>query len=420
MPSSSSVDVRATWRSSAARVDIPAYPVALKSVAPGPVMPSAVFYAKSSVRRVYACAAPRSRRRSAGGRDALLLRDGQLSVRTLNTAPVNGPTASSRGCSCRTACSGIRRTGSPGGPERRNGDEVSFPGRCRLDRAKGGSRAREQLHCGFCSTCRIRMAAGLRRPAGRATRRRRRTRRSPCARSATQRAPESAACGGSRIGASDGSWAFSAPVPEASWATGIATLATLGEDRDRARSSVGWLLEQQRRSLGWYFRSSTGWPRASCPVRLNPDLRGWPWRSHATGFVEPTAYSLIVHSSCALTPTLGPRPASRKRRRCSTTVCVPLGLELRQLRRARRRPSTVRRRHGPDAHRAPGSPGKRAERRQPRRPSSDARGGRFEPRARVGHALPVPVRRGHRKLARAARTALSPAAVPGRYRGRWR
>ena len=94
--------------------------------------------------------------------------------------------------------------------------------------------------------------------------------------------------------ASDGSWAFSAPVPEASWATGIATLATLGEDRDRARSSVGWLLGQQGRSLGWYFSLLYRVAPSLMSVRLNPDLRGWPWRSHATGFVEPTAYSLIV------------------------------------------------------------------------------------------------------------------------------
>jgi hypothetical protein len=29
-------------------------------------------------------------------------------------------------------------------------------------------------------------------------------------------------------------------------------------------------------------------------VRLNPDLKGWPWRAHATGFVEPTAYALLA------------------------------------------------------------------------------------------------------------------------------
>ena len=92
----------------------------------------------------------------------------------------------------------------------------------------------------------------------------------------------------------DGSWAFSAPVPEASWATGIATLALLGEDRDRARSSVGWLLGQQGRSLGWHHSLLYRVAPSLLSVRLNPDLKGWPWRSHATGFVEPTAYSLIA------------------------------------------------------------------------------------------------------------------------------
>jgi Prenyltransferase and squalene oxidase repeat len=92
----------------------------------------------------------------------------------------------------------------------------------------------------------------------------------------------------------DGSWAFSAPVPEASWATGIATLTMLGEDRDRARSSVSWLLGQQGRSLGWHHSLLYRVAPSLLLVRLNPDLKGWPWRLHATGFVEPTAYSLIA------------------------------------------------------------------------------------------------------------------------------
>ena len=92
MPSSSSVDVRATWRSSAARVDIPAYPVALKSVAPGPVMPSAVFYTRNLQSGVYTLALrPEAGAGVPAAGTLYVLRDGQLSVRTLNTAPVNGP-----------------------------------------------------------------------------------------------------------------------------------------------------------------------------------------------------------------------------------------------------------------------------------------------------------------------------------------
>jgi len=92
----------------------------------------------------------------------------------------------------------------------------------------------------------------------------------------------------------DGSWAFSTQVPEASWATGIATLAMLGEDRDRARSGAGWLLGQHGRPLGWYFSLLHRVAPSLLQVRLNPDLKGWPWRSHATGFVEPTAYALLA------------------------------------------------------------------------------------------------------------------------------
>jgi hypothetical protein len=91
MPASSFVDVRATWRSSAARVDIPAFPVALKSVAPGPAMPSAVFYTRNLQSGVYTLAL---RPEPGAGLPAVgtlyVLRDGQLSVRTLNIAPVNG------------------------------------------------------------------------------------------------------------------------------------------------------------------------------------------------------------------------------------------------------------------------------------------------------------------------------------------
>jgi hypothetical protein len=92
----------------------------------------------------------------------------------------------------------------------------------------------------------------------------------------------------------DGSWAFSTQVPEASWATGIATLAMLGEDRDRARSGAGWLLRQHGRPLGWYSSLLHRVAPSLLQVRLNPDLKGWPWRSHATGFVEPTAYALLA------------------------------------------------------------------------------------------------------------------------------
>jgi hypothetical protein len=92
----------------------------------------------------------------------------------------------------------------------------------------------------------------------------------------------------------DGSWAFSTQVPETSWATGIATLAMLGEDRDRARCGAGWLLGQHGRPLGWYFSLLHRVAPSLLQVRLNPDLKGWPWRSHATGFVEPTAYALLA------------------------------------------------------------------------------------------------------------------------------
>jgi Prenyltransferase and squalene oxidase repeat len=107
----------------------------------------------------------------------------------------------------------------------------------------------------------------------------------------------------------DGSWAFSALVPEASWTTGIATLAMLGLGGDRARSSTGWLLGQQGRPLGWYLSLLYRVAPSLLPVRLNPDFKGWPWRSHATGFVEPTAYALIALKK--LRPHADPRAEAR-------------------------------------------------------------------------------------------------------------
>jgi hypothetical protein len=91
-PSSSPIEVAATWRSSAARLDVPVYPVTLKSVAPGPAMPSAVFYARGLQAGVYTLAL-RSETVGAGAPTAgtlYLLRDGQLAVRPLNPAAVNG------------------------------------------------------------------------------------------------------------------------------------------------------------------------------------------------------------------------------------------------------------------------------------------------------------------------------------------
>jgi hypothetical protein len=91
-PSSSPVGAGATWRSNAARVDVPTHPVGLKSVAPGPTMPSAVFYTRNLQAGVYTF----TLRSEAGGAGVsvagtiYVLRDGQLSVQPLTKAPMNG------------------------------------------------------------------------------------------------------------------------------------------------------------------------------------------------------------------------------------------------------------------------------------------------------------------------------------------
>jgi hypothetical protein len=92
----------------------------------------------------------------------------------------------------------------------------------------------------------------------------------------------------------DGSWTFSDPVPEASWSTAIATLALVDRERARSRRAAAWLLTQEGRTLGWRISLLHRFLPGVLPVRLDPDLKGWAWRSGAAGFVEPTAHALIA------------------------------------------------------------------------------------------------------------------------------
>ncbi len=94
----------------------------------------------------------------------------------------------------------------------------------------------------------------------------------------------------------DGGWPPKAPVRESSWTTALATLAlgNLDPGRQAALRGARWLIHQEGRGLGWL-----GWtvfwlfPRMR-PTELNPDLKGWPWRSRALSWVEPTAYALMA------------------------------------------------------------------------------------------------------------------------------
>lgn len=94
----------------------------------------------------------------------------------------------------------------------------------------------------------------------------------------------------------DGSWPFRAGHGEPSWATGLAVLAlwATGLSRERAGQGARWLLGQFGRRPGWIalllYRL---WPSAM-PVRMNPELRGWPWARDTFSWVEPTAYSLLA------------------------------------------------------------------------------------------------------------------------------
>lgn len=94
----------------------------------------------------------------------------------------------------------------------------------------------------------------------------------------------------------DGSFPLHDRLDESSWTTALAVLAAGAFERYRepALRGVNWLLDHEPRGLGWatslLYRVAPG--RLS--VRLNPDLRGWPWTSGAFSWVEPTAYAVIA------------------------------------------------------------------------------------------------------------------------------
>ena len=94
----------------------------------------------------------------------------------------------------------------------------------------------------------------------------------------------------------DGSWPLTAQLKEGSWATALAVLSlTCFEMHSQiALRGVDWLLHQKGRKLGWMTSLRYRWAPHTLTTRLNPDLQGWPWTSHAFSWVEPTSYALIA------------------------------------------------------------------------------------------------------------------------------
>jgi hypothetical protein len=96
----------------------------------------------------------------------------------------------------------------------------------------------------------------------------------------------------------DGSWPIGADVPEPSWASALAVLALvrLHGDDARAQSGARWLVAQEGRRASWLARLVETY-RSERVIDQDPNLRGWPWTSGASSWVEPTAYALLALGS---------------------------------------------------------------------------------------------------------------------------
>lgn len=95
---------------------------------------------------------------------------------------------------------------------------------------------------------------------------------------------------------SDGSWSLTTHLKESSWTTALAILALIPFEHHGQKATRGarWLLHQEGGDLGWIASLIYRWVPERLPVRLNPDLKGWPWTSGTSSWVEPTAYALIA------------------------------------------------------------------------------------------------------------------------------
>jgi squalene cyclase len=101
----------------------------------------------------------------------------------------------------------------------------------------------------------------------------------------------------------DGSWPVTPAVPAGSWPTALAVLC-LAEQQPAAADAergVQWLLAHRGRRLGFLSSLLYRIMPGRMPVRLDPDLRGWPWTANEFSWVEPTSYALLALKKVART-----------------------------------------------------------------------------------------------------------------------
>lgn len=94
----------------------------------------------------------------------------------------------------------------------------------------------------------------------------------------------------------DGAWPVSDRVREPSWMTGIATfaLAVAHGERDRLVRARAWLIQRLPAPAPWTTRLLYRLAPGAMTVRLNPELRGWPWAPGTASFVQPTVDALLA------------------------------------------------------------------------------------------------------------------------------
>lgn len=94
----------------------------------------------------------------------------------------------------------------------------------------------------------------------------------------------------------DGSWGVMDGVSQSSWMTAPAVLAMgcFPAERERTLAGARWLLGQEGRGYPWWTRLLLRLSPDRAPVRLDPDLKGWPWAPGTFSWVEPTSLALIA------------------------------------------------------------------------------------------------------------------------------
>ncbi len=96
-----------------------------------------------------------------------------------------------------------------------------------------------------------------------------------------------------------GAWPHSLEAPEPSWMTSAAILAL--SDVPRAGDAVAhgsrWLLHQRARTFPLLTRIFYRFWPDRVQVRLDPEIRAWPWTDGAFSWCEPTSMAMLALGS---------------------------------------------------------------------------------------------------------------------------